>query len=90
MPSVFLSYSREDLPLIEQLEARLTATAPDISIWRDQEKTYGGEDGRLLLLQAIEAYRLALQVRTKDALPVQWEQTKTNLAEAQKALADMR
>lgn len=37
MPSVFLSYSRDDLPLIEQPEAQLTAH-PDISIWRDQGK----------------------------------------------------
>ena len=42
MPSVFLSYSRDDLSLIEQLEARLK-THSGISIWRDQEKIYGGQ-----------------------------------------------
>lgn len=42
MPTVFLSYSRADLPHIQQLEARLTAHA-EISIWRDQEKIYGGQ-----------------------------------------------
>lgn len=41
MPSSFLSYSRADLPLIEQLEAQLKSHS-DISIWRDQEKIYGG------------------------------------------------
>jgi hypothetical protein len=42
MPTVFLSYCRADLPLIKQLEAQLTAH-PDISIWRDQERIYGGQ-----------------------------------------------
>jgi hypothetical protein len=42
MPTVFLSYSRADLPLIEQLEAQLTGH-PEISIWCDQEKIYGGQ-----------------------------------------------
>jgi TIR domain len=42
MPTVFLSYSRADLPLIGQLEAQLTAH-PNIAIWRDQEKIYGGQ-----------------------------------------------
>lgn len=42
MPSLFLSYTREDLPLIQQFEAQLKAH-PDLSIWRDQEKIYGGQ-----------------------------------------------
>jgi hypothetical protein len=41
MPSVFLSYSREDLPLIQHLETRLKEH-PDLSVWRDQDKIYGG------------------------------------------------
>lgn len=42
MPTVFLSYSRDDLPRIEQLEAQLK-THPDISIWLDTEDLHGGE-----------------------------------------------
>lgn len=42
MPTVFLSYSREDLFRIEQLEAQLKSY-PEISIWRDQEKIYVGQ-----------------------------------------------
>ncbi len=42
MPTVFLSYSRADLPLIEQLETQLKSHH-QISIWRDQEKIYGGQ-----------------------------------------------
>ncbi|GKS65516.1 hypothetical protein YTPLAS72_28200 [Nitrospira sp.] len=40
--TVFLSYSRADVLLIEQLEAQLKGH-PEISIWRDQEQIYGGQ-----------------------------------------------
>ena len=53
MPSVFLSYSREDLALIEQLEAHLKASSPNISIWRDQENIYGGQKWPKILGEAI-------------------------------------
>jgi len=52
MPSVFLSYSRDDLPRIEQLEVQLKAD-PEISIWRDQEKIYGGQKWPKVLGEAI-------------------------------------
>ncbi|MDF0676159.1 MAG: TIR domain-containing protein [Nitrospira sp.] len=52
MPSVFLSYSRTDFPLIEQLEAQLK-DHPEISIWRDQEKIYGGQKWPKVLGEAI-------------------------------------
>ena len=53
MPTVFLSYSREDLPLIEQLETRLNASSSDISIWCDQDKIYGGQKWPKVLGEAI-------------------------------------
>ncbi|HWF60905.1 MAG TPA: toll/interleukin-1 receptor domain-containing protein [Nitrospira sp.] len=52
MPSVFVSYSRADLRLIEQLEARLK-DHPEISIWRDQDKIYGGQKWPKVLGEAI-------------------------------------
>ena len=52
MPSVFLSYSREDLSLIEELEAQLRKQS-GISIWRDQEKLYGGQKWPRILGEAI-------------------------------------
>ncbi len=52
MPTVFLSYSRTDLSLIEQLEAQLKGH-PEISIWRDQEKIYGGQKWPKVLGEAI-------------------------------------
>jgi hypothetical protein len=42
MPSVFLSYSRDDLPFIRQLEPQLR-NHHEISIWRDRKKINGGE-----------------------------------------------
>lgn len=52
MPTVFLSYARADLPLIEQLEAQLK-NHPAISVWRDQEKIYGGQKWPIVLGEAI-------------------------------------
>jgi hypothetical protein len=54
MPSVFLSYSRNDLSLVEQLEAQLK-NAPDVSVWRDQESLYGGQRWPKALGEAIAA-----------------------------------
>jgi hypothetical protein len=62
MPSVFLSYFRSDLPLIEQLEAQLTAH-PDISVWRDQENIYGGE---------LWPKRLGEEIANKDVFLLAW------------------
>ena len=50
----------------------------------------GGEAGKALNRQAIHAYELALEVRTREALPVQWEQTMSNLKTAKKALEEMK
>lgn len=52
MPSVFLSYSRDDLLRIKQLEAQLTAHH-EISIWRDQDKIYGEQKWPKVLGDAI-------------------------------------
>ncbi|MDR4474690.1 MAG: toll/interleukin-1 receptor domain-containing protein [Nitrospira sp.] len=52
MPSIFLSYSRTDLSLIEQLERHLKSS-PEISIWRDQDKLYGGQKWPKILGEAI-------------------------------------
>ena len=52
MPTVFLSYSRKDLPLIEQLEAQLKHY-PEISIWRGQERIYSEQNWQQGLSNAI-------------------------------------
>jgi hypothetical protein len=54
MPSVFLSYSREDLPRIEEFEAQIQKQT-GISIWRDQERLYGGQKWPKLLGEAVAA-----------------------------------
>ena len=50
----------------------------------------GGEAGKAQIRQAITAYELALEVRTREALPVQWEGTMGNLTIAKKALEEMK
>ena len=51
MSSVFLSYSREDLKIIQRLEHGLAANG--VSVWRDQEKIYWGEKWPKVLGEAI-------------------------------------
>ncbi len=67
MPGVFLSYSRADLPLIEQLAARLRASSPEISIWRDQEKIYGGQQWPKVLGEAIADQEVFLLAWSKNS-----------------------
>lgn len=66
MPTVFLSYSSEDLPLIEQLEAQLKKHS-EISIWRDQEKIYGGQKWPKVLGEAIADQDVVLLAWSKHA-----------------------
>jgi hypothetical protein len=56
----------------------------------EQGTRTGGEAGKKLVKQAITAYVLALQILTKAALPVLWEETMGNLTIAKKALKDMK
>ncbi len=60
------------------------------SVLNYQGNRTGGEVGKELIRQAITAYELALEVRTREALPVQWEQTIGNLTIAKKALEEMK
>ena len=48
----------------------------------------GGPAGANLLAQAVAAYGAALEVRTRDAQPVDWAMTQINLALVNLALAD--
>lgn len=66
MPSVFLSYSREDLPLIEKLEAQLKNHS-DLAIWRDQEKIYGGQKWPKVLGEAIADQDVFLLAWSKNS-----------------------
>lgn len=67
MPTVFLSYSRGDLPLIEQLEGQLKHH-PDLSIWRDQDKIYGGQKWPKVLGEAIADQDVFLLAWSKNAV----------------------
>lgn len=75
MPSIFLSYSREDLPLIEKLEVQLRKHA-GISIWRDQEKLYGGQKWPKILGEVIagqDFFLLAWSKRSASSHFVEFE-----------------
>ncbi len=49
------------------------------NVLQEQGARTGSEAGRLLLAQAVDAYRAALTVYTKDALPQDWAITQNNL-----------
>jgi hypothetical protein len=56
MPSVFLSYARANLEVVDNLVLSLMnqkLNSTDISIWRDQEKLYGGQKWPQALGEAI-------------------------------------
>ena len=66
IPTVFLSYSRADLSHIEQLEAQLKSH-PEIAIWRDQEKIYGGQKWPKVLGEAIANQDVFLLAWSKNS-----------------------
>lgn len=65
MPSVFLSYTRADLEVVQQLEHGLIQN--NISVWRDQEKIRGGQKWPNVLGEAIAANNFFLLVWSKQA-----------------------
>jgi TIR domain len=65
MPRVFISYARHDLNAVQQLERALQPH--DVSIWRDQESIYGGQQWPKAIEEAIAAHDYALLVWSKSA-----------------------
>lgn len=53
---------------------------------QEQGLRTGGEAGAKLLAQAVQAYRAALEVYTREHFPPQWEKTQRNLTLALEAL----
>ncbi|HMS83272.1 MAG TPA: toll/interleukin-1 receptor domain-containing protein [Nitrospira sp.] len=84
MPSVFLSYSRADLPLIEQLVTRLRASSPEVSLWRDQEKIYGGQKWPKVLGEAIADQDVFMLAWSKNAASSHFVELEWNTAIALK------
>src|SRR5512132_2767385 len=74
MPSVFLSYSRSDVTTVEQLEQGLAANG--VSVWRDQEKIYGGQKWPKVLGEAIadkDVFLLAWSENSAQSYYVEFE-----------------
>jgi TIR domain len=65
MPNVFLSYARADLALVLAIEQGLRAAG--VSIWRDQDKLYGGQRWPKALGEAIAAQDYLLLCWSKSA-----------------------
>jgi TIR domain len=65
MPGVLISYSRDDLSAVQQLERALQAN--DIAVWRDQESIYGGQQWPKAIGEAIAAHDCLLLVWSKSA-----------------------
>lgn len=76
-------YTREQLPQQWAMMQNKLGIA-----LQEQGIRTGGEAGAHLLAEAVTAYRQALEVRTREALPLQWAQTHSNFAQAYKHLED--
>ena len=66
MPSVFLSYARADLEIVQQLEQGLIQN--NVSVWRDQEKIRGGQKWPKVLGEKIASNDYFLLAWSKHAL----------------------
>jgi tetratricopeptide (TPR) repeat protein len=86
IPSIFVSYSRQDMNAVQAHEQALTANG--IAVWRDQDSIYGGEQWPKAIAEAATAYRQALRVRTLETPPLQRAQTQKNLARVYAYLED--
>jgi hypothetical protein len=65
MPGVFISYARHDLSAVQQIEHALQGR--DITVWRDQESIYGGQQWPKAIGEAIAANDWLLLVWSKSA-----------------------
>ena len=65
MPSLFLSYARADLKPVLSIERGLRAAR--VSVWRDQDKLYGGQRWPKALGEAIAAQDYLLLCWSKNA-----------------------
>jgi hypothetical protein len=87
MPSVFVSYATADRAIAEQLSALLAAQEMDgqkISVWRDQEKLYGGQKWPKALGEAIAGQDYVLLLWSQRAAQSHFVEFEWNTAIALK------
>ena len=65
MAQVFLSYARRDLPALQPLLQDLGAHG--ITVWRDQDSLYGGQQWPKAIGEAIAAHDVLLLVWSQEA-----------------------
>ena len=80
MATVFVSYAREDLATVEQLEQALAAH--DITMWRDQASLYGGQQWPKAIGEAIVAHDVVLLIWSKAAAQSHFVEAEWNIAVA--------
>jgi hypothetical protein len=65
MPRVFISYARTDLSAVRPIEHALRSHG--ITVWRDQESIYGGQQWPKAIGEAIAAHDCFLLVWSESA-----------------------
>jgi hypothetical protein len=80
MATVFVSYAREDLPAVQQLEQALAAQ--DITVWWDQASLYGGQQWPKAIGEAIAAHDVVLLIWSQAAAQSHFVEAEWNIAVA--------
>jgi hypothetical protein len=80
MPSIFLSYARQDLHAVEPLAQQLRALG--CSVWRDQDSLRGGQHWPKIIGEAIEAHEVFLLVWSHHAARSHFVEVEWNTAMA--------
>lgn len=78
MARVFLSYARRDLLTLQPLLQDLVAHG--ITIWRDQDNIYGGQQWPKAIGEAIAAHDMLLLVWSQEAAASHWVEFEWNTA----------
>ena len=82
MPSIFISYSRADLNIVQQFEQALLANGH--TVWRDQESLYGGQQWPKAIGEAIASRDFFLLVWSQHAASSHFVEFEWNTALALK------
>src|SRR5215475_10727137 len=78
MAKVFLSYARRDLPSLQPLLQDLGAHG--ITVWRDQDNIYGGQQWPKAIGEAIAAHDALLLAWSQEAAASRWVEFEWNTA----------
>jgi hypothetical protein len=80
MPKLFISYARDDLPIVQKLEQTLVAHGT--AVWRDQASIYGGQQWPKAMGEAIAAHDGLVLIWSKHAAASHFVEFEWNTAVA--------